>query len=165
MGTLAALAKTSPVSAEAAINRAAPGAVTQGHSPDFRSTAEGKLKVVVIAGKGRGVVAGRDLGAGELIEIAPVIVVAAAGKEILAATVIDQYGYDWFPDGTGLAIALGYGSLYNHSFAPNAVYKKDFDGSNLEYTALIDIKAGTEILVNYNGDPADQTPLWFDVVL
>jgi SET domain-containing protein len=123
-----------------------------------------KLRVVDVPGKGRGVVAGRDLRAGELIETAPVIVLGAAGKTALSTTILDHYGYDWFADGTGLAVALGYGSLYNHSFAPNAVYRKNFDSNTIEYRTLIDVPAGAEICINYNGDPKDRTPLWFDVV-
>ncbi|MDP2340904.1 MAG: SET domain-containing protein [Deltaproteobacteria bacterium] len=123
-----------------------------------------KLHVIHIPGKGRGVVAGRALCAGELIEVAPVIVVSAADKAILSPTILESYGYDWFADGSGLAVALGCGSLYNHSFEPNARYRKNFENSTIEYISLIDMPAGTEILINYNGDPADRTPLWFDVV-
>lgn len=123
-----------------------------------------KLTVVDIPGKGRGVVAGKDIARGEVIERAPVIPVDPAQVAALCATVLDHYVYDWFPGSTGLAVALGFGSLYNHSYQPNAYYKKDFANNVLEYVALTDIAAGSEIVINYNGVPDDRTPLWFDVV-
>ncbi len=132
--------------------------------PPTPDTVVDRLCVVEIPGKGRGVVAGCDIAAGETIELAPVIPVGTAEVAALCATVLDHYVYDWFPGSTGLAVALGCGSLYNHSYEPNAFYKKDFVKNVLEYVALTDIVAGTEILINYNGDPTDRTPLWFDVV-
>ena len=125
---------------------------------------DGCIAVVDVPGKGRGVVAVRGFAAGDSIETAPVIPVDAAHVAALSTTVLDHYVYDWFPGSTGLAVALGCGSLYNHSYAPNAYYKKDFAKNTIEYIALIEIAPGTEVLVNYNGDPNDQTPLWFDVV-
>lgn len=120
------------------------------------------IRVVDVVGKGRGVVAARRITAGESIETAPVVVVPVAHRADLERTVLDHYVYDWSEG--ALAVALGNGSLYNHSYAPNAMYLKRFDDGALEYVALGDIEAGEEILVNYNGDPKDTTPLWFDVV-
>lgn len=125
---------------------------------------DGRIAVVDVPGKGRGVVAVRGFAKGESIEVAPVIPVDAAHVVALSTTVLEHYVYDWFPGATGLAVALGCGSLYNHSYQPNACYKKDFAKNTIEYIALTDIAAGAEILVNYNGDPEDRTPLWFDVV-
>lgn len=117
------------------------------------------VDVVAIAGKGRGVVAARAFAAGDVIEVAPVVEVAAA--DAVDGTALEHYVYDWFG---GVAVALGCGSLYNHSYAPNAHYKKCRESRVIEYRALVAIAAGTEILVNYNGDPNDLTPLWFHVV-
>lgn len=119
------------------------------------------VAVVPIAGKGRGVVAVRRIVRGELIESAPVVVVPAGQMTQIDGTVLKHYVYDW---ADGVAVALGNGSIYNHSYAPNAIYTRRFDAHALEYTALRDIEAGEEILINYNGDPDDRTPLWFTVV-
>jgi hypothetical protein len=59
------------------------------------------------------------------------------------------------------AFALGYGSLYNHSYEPNAAYDLTTDGLII-ITAIKPIKKGEEIFVNYNGNHADKTPVWFD---
>jgi uncharacterized protein len=115
-----------------------------------------------IDGKGRGVVATRRIARGELIERVPVVVVPAAQYAAVSATVLDGYVYDW-GQGEELAVALGHGSLYNHSFEPNVVYTKHLDVRLLEYRALRDVEAGEELLINYNGDVDDKTPMRFEV--
>ena len=65
--------------------------------------------------------------------------------------------------GASWRLALGYGSLYNHSYRPNARYVDLSERTKL-FTAIRDIAAGEEITVNYNGEPEDQTPVGFDVV-
>lgn len=128
--------------------------------------ADPRLAVVTIAGKGRGVVARQAFAVGELIEVCPVIVVDD-GKA-LDHTVLASYVYDWKADASAVAVALGCGSIYNHSYRPNARYEKRYDGvdaNTICYRAHRAIAVGDEICVNYNGDPDDQSPLWFDVVI
>ncbi|HJN65554.1 MAG TPA: SET domain-containing protein-lysine N-methyltransferase, partial [Pirellulales bacterium] len=62
-----------------------------------------------------------------------------------------------------VALALGYGSLYNHSYNPNARYD-DARGQIKVFTAICDITEGTEITINYNGDPDDPTDVGFAVI-
>ena len=119
------------------------------------------IRVVRLEGKGRGVLATRAIRAGELIERVHVVPVSAADSEHLDRTRLDSYVYNW-KDG-GVAIALGAGSLYNHSYLPNARYDKRFDDDSIDFVCVRDIAAGEEITVNYNGHPEDQTPVWFDV--
>lgn len=114
-------------------------------------------------GKGRGVVATRRIARGDLVERVPVVVVPASQFAAVSATVLDGYVYDWGASGEELAVALGHGSLYNHSFEPNVVYVKHLDARLLEYRALRDVEAGEELLINYNGDPEDRTPMRFEV--
>lgn len=123
-----------------------------------------RVTVVEVPGKGRGVVAVVAFAAGDTIEVAPVIPIAPAQLAALEATVLEHYVYDWFDGAVGVAVALGFGSLYNHSYEPNARYVKDFATNTIQYVAICDIPVGAEVLVNYNGDPDDRTPLWFDVV-
>jgi hypothetical protein len=107
-----------------------------------------------VKGKGRGVFARRPILTGEVIERAPVLVLPAGGGP----------GDDCFEWGEGTwALALGYGSLYNHSYEPNARYE-DVGGRTKCFVALRDIAAGEEITVNYNGDPGDRSPVWFEVI-
>jgi SET domain-containing protein len=118
------------------------------------------IEVKRVRGKGRGVFARRPIEAGEVIETCPVLVLPAGAVEDVPAG-IGGYVFEW---GRGqLALALGYGSLYNHSYRPNACYV-DLAGRTKEFTAIRDIAAGEEITVNYNGEPGDETPVGFEVV-
>jgi hypothetical protein len=111
--------------------------------------------------KGRGVFARRPIPEGALIERAPVIVIPATDWKTMEPTVAYNYTFAWGPDDEDAAIALGYGSLYNHSYAPNARFERHFENLVIEFIALRNIAQDEEILVNYNEDPADRTPLWF----
>jgi uncharacterized protein len=115
-------------------------------------------------GKGLGVFAASAIFAGEVIERAPVIVVCESGRgPVNPDSPIDHYYFRWGKDDDGLAIALGYGSLYNHSYQPNAVYVCLMNQRIIEFSALRNIRPGEEITVNYNRDPKDKSALWFEV--
>lgn len=109
---------------------------------------------------GRGIFAIRDIKKGEFIEEAPVIVVPATDWKLMRESILLNYVFQW---GKDKALALGYGSLYNHSYTPNARYITNMQNNSIDFYAREDIPRGEEITVNYNGDPKDQSPLWFDV--
>jgi len=109
---------------------------------------------------GRGVFAARDFLAGEVVERSPVIAIPARDIPAIRNTVLANYCFQW-AEGGG-ALALGYGSLFNHSYRPNCVYWTRKDAGLIEFVALVDIRAGDELRVNYNGNPEDTTPRWFD---
>ena len=108
--------------------------------------------------KGRGVFAKRFIAAGTLIERVPVLVVPT---DQLRSSSLANYAFTWSRG--RVAIALGYGSLYNHSYTPNAHYR-DVGRHSKEFLAIRDIAVGEEITVNYNGDPEDGTAVDFEVV-
>ena len=114
-------------------------------------------------GKGRGVFAQRNFKEGEVIEICPVIVLPAEEIDALELTQLYSYYFAWGPESKDAAIALGYGSLYNHSYTPNARYYKDFDNSLIKYVCITDIQKDEEITISYNWDPEDKSPVWFDL--
>jgi SET domain-containing protein len=97
---------------------------------------------------GRGVFAAVPIAAGEVVEECPVLRFPAAQREHIDATLIDEYYFDWDGDG---AIALGMGSLYNHSDAPVAEYIKDTANDVLVVRALSAIAEGEEITFHYSG--------------
>lgn len=115
------------------------------------------------AGKGRGVFAKRRYGAGELIDWYPVLVIPSDQCVYINETVIYDYTYAWGENGEDSAIVLGFGSLYNHSYRPNAQYVRDLESVAMRYVALQVIEEGEEITVNYNGVPDDMSPVWFEV--
>jgi len=110
--------------------------------------------------KGRGVFAEQAIKKGELIEITPLLLMPMAEFEYIKKTRLYYYFFEY--SNSHFAIALGYGSLYNHSYNPNARYYYNYS-KELEIYAIKDIQKGEEILFNYNWDPNDKTPLgdWF----
>ncbi len=120
------------------------------------------IEVKRVKGKGRGVFARRDIHEGELIERVPVLVLPV--EEIRDSEGWNGLAGFCFMWGRGqVAVALGYGSLYNHSYRPNALYE-DLGPRTKQFRALRDIATGEEITINYNGDPTDPEDVGFDVV-
>ena len=110
---------------------------------------------------GRGVFTAAPIAEGSLIEVCPVIALSGKDRGQIDRTGLYDYYFIWGEEDQQCAIALGYGSLYNHSFEPNAEYRADFDGLTLDFYALKDIEAGEEVTVNYNGDPDNKEKVWF----
>lgn len=79
-------------------------------------------------------------------------------------TILSNYVFDWGEKEEHAAVALGYISIYNHSYKPNAELTECLDESVIEVSALRDIAPDEEIVVNYNGAPDDPDKLWFKVV-
>jgi len=113
---------------------------------------------------GRGIFATRDIKTGELIEISPVLTSIKNEWKYLKKTVLYNYCFSWGENYEHTAIALGYGSLYNHSYTPNAEYKNNIDNLSIDFYAISDITNGQEITINYNESSDDNSPLWFEVI-
>ena len=111
---------------------------------------------------GMGVFAAEPIGAGGVIEICPVLLFPREQLAHVRQTILDDYYFDWGDDSAWYAFALGFGSLYNHSFTPNADYGMDFENKTIDIYAIEDIAPGAEIFINYNGSPEDQSKVWFE---
>ena len=111
---------------------------------------------------GRGVFCARDIPAGSLIEIAPVVILHDLTAEDIDDTSLYNYYFLWGVTNEVPAIVLGYGTLYNHSNDPNAGTEQDLNDHSVIFTAMRDIPAGDEICIDYRLGLADQ-PLWFEV--
>jgi hypothetical protein len=111
---------------------------------------------------GRGVFTTEKIPAGTLIEIAPVIVMAAADRPQLDKTRLHDYIFVWGKDNDQCCMALGYVSMYNHSFTSNCDYLMDFEDELIFIKTVSDIDEGAELTINYNGEWNDATPLWFN---
>jgi uncharacterized protein len=113
-----------------------------------------------IKGKGRGVFALQPIERGEVFETVPVILVPA--EHLIGgmhSTTLTRYFFLW--NRNHVAISLGYGSLYNHSYSPNATYRHG--NMSISYVALRGIEMNEEITINYNGSPKDKAPVGFEV--
>lgn len=112
---------------------------------------------------GMGVFARIDIKEGEIIEETPILIIPDDQLSSLVKTELINYFFAWgkgFKEG---AIAWGYGSLFNHSYEPNANYIKDFENNMIRFVAIENISRDQEIVMNYNGHPGDKTKLWFEV--
>lgn len=112
---------------------------------------------------GLGVFAKEDIPAGEVIEESPVLVIPEEQLSDLAKTrLIDYAFFAWGDDKNSAAVVLGYGSLFNHSYEPNAQYIIAAEENIIRFKAVKDLKKDEEIVVNYNGKIQDKTKLWFE---
>ena len=103
---------------------------------------------------GRGVFAARRFRKGEVLERCPIISVSARDRAVLERTQVHEYLYEC---GSGAAIALGFGSLFNHSLDPNAECELLVDDETAVFRALRAIAEGEEITIRYG----DDEELWF----
>ena len=111
--------------------------------------------------RGRAMFARRKFLKGELIERAPVIALSQKQWPFAQKTILSDYAFDWGENDEQAAIALGYVSIYNHSYSPNAQLEELLDELMMEVVAIRDIEPDEEITINYNGDPEKQDALWF----
>jgi len=114
-------------------------------------------------GRGRGVFTKAFIEAKTVIEIVPVIVLSKKERKLIDQTLLHDYIFEWGDDRTECCMALGYVPLYNHSYQSNCEYEMDYKKQLITIRSVRDIKAGEQLFINYNGDAAAETPVWFDV--
>jgi len=108
---------------------------------------------------GLGVFAANNLKKGEEIEICPIIELQNEAG-LLEKSKLFNYYFLW-KNKKHCVIALGFGSIYNHSYEPNATYKKNYKNKTVDFVAIKPIKKDEEITANYNyGNPNDKSQLW-----
>lgn len=118
--------------------------------------------------KGRGVFATRDIRSGDVVEVAPVLVLKTGFESL--PDLLKTYVFNWTAlTGVprGQAVALGYGSMYNHGNPANLRYIADARRNVMRYVAARDIAAGEELTINYNasgGAPESDEDTWFENV-
>ena len=110
---------------------------------------------------GRGVFTLNEIPNKSLIEICPAIVLPEEDLPKIHETRLHDYYFLWGEKQDQCAIALGYGSLYNHSYHPNARYLLDYERNTIDIYSIQEIEEGEEITINYNGTPDDLSPVWF----
>jgi SET domain-containing protein len=101
---------------------------------------------------GWGVFAKQDIKSGELIEECPVLTLPILKGDVTPLLI--DYRFNW-PQGDEWeeqVVALGFGSLYNHSNDPNAVWISSDVRKCFIFYATRDIKEGEEIFVWYGDE-------------
>jgi uncharacterized protein len=103
--------------------------------------------------KGRGVFAARAFSAGEVVEECPVVLLRKP-YEVLHKELKTMVFYWEVPEGSAAtqALALGYGSLYNHANPACLRYEMDSEALLLRLIADRDIEPDEELTINYNAD-------------
>jgi len=97
-------------------------------------------------GKGRGIFTAAPIARGEVVEVAPVLLVPKAQAEDLLVSFLSHYMFSTDAGGR-IVIGLGYTSLYNHSRRPNCDFTVTC--ASLTIRALRSIDAGQEVTVSY----------------
>ena len=123
-----------------------------------------KVEVKPSLGRGRGVFAIQPISCDEVIESCPIIAFEPKYRAALEATPLYDYLYGWSDDCREVAIALGYGSLYNHSDEPNAAYHRNRSQNAIDFIATKFIAAGEEITISYLNSFDSPKKLWFTAV-
>lgn len=111
---------------------------------------------------GRGVFTSREIKAGTVVEVSPVIIMSLEERKLLDQTLLHDYIFEWGHEKKQCCMALGLVPIYNHSYESNCEYEMDYENENISIRAVKDIKAGEELFINYNGDWDNDKPVWFD---
>ena len=111
---------------------------------------------------GKGVFTSEQIEAKTIIEISPVIVMENKERKLLDQTRLHDYIFEWGGEKKQCCLALGYTSVYNHSFSANCEYEMDYDEATIKIKTMRRIAAGEELFINYNGNWNDQKPVWFE---
>ena len=114
------------------------------------------------AKRGRGVFTTKNIKKGTIIEISPVIVLTEKERKAIEETLLYHYVFEWGDDKKKAAVALGYVSMYNHSYDANCEYEMEFGKKRMTIRTVKNIKKGEELYINYNATPDDKTKVWFD---
>ena len=111
--------------------------------------------------RGRGVFTTEPIAAGTVIEISPVIVLSAKERAHAEKTLLYDYLFEWGKKGKKACVALGYVSIYNHSYDANCEYEMDFETELMTVRTVKDIQKGEELFFNYNAIPDSKKEIWF----
>lgn len=102
--------------------------------------------------KGRGVFTNQLIEKDGIIERCPVVTLNEQDVPHIQQSSLNYYYFEWGENKTEGAIALGYGSLYNHAAKPNAAWRNLQSQKMIEFYATESINAGNEITIDYDTD-------------
>lgn len=118
-----------------------------------------KIKIALMPGKGRGVIATSRIEPGEVVERCPILVLRDGDVAFLEHQ-SDTLKYYYLEQTlfNRSCVMFGYASLYNHSTEPNAEldYSDDPHDHTVFIYALRAIEPGEEVVWNYDAAAAQQ---------
>ncbi|KAG9069986.1 hypothetical protein KI688_009316 [Linnemannia hyalina] len=114
---------------------------------------QSNLQIQDCGAKGRGIFTTVSIPARTVIDISPILLFPSEEYSTHGQhTQLDHYTYRWKG---GMALALGLGSMFNHSSTPNVGFQRDIDNSLIRYSTLREIQVGEELCISYGPN------LWF----
>lgn len=117
--------------------------------------------------KGRGVFAKKDIGRNTIIERGNVLLIPNKDYDKIYDTILYNYSFQWKDkryNGEYLnMIPMSICNFINHSYTPNTRYTYDYNKLLIKFMTIKNIKKGEEITTNYNAEPDDDRPVWFEV--
>ncbi|WFC95169.1 tRNA-specific adenosine deaminase subunit tad3 [Malassezia brasiliensis] len=123
------------------------------------------LRICETPTAGRGVVASHSIARDVVVEISPVLLFAADEYQAHGRhTQLDSYTFVWEKraNGSTMALALGLGSLFNHSTHANVSYQLNRAAQCIQFRTVRDIAAGEELCICYGAGKmwweTDDTP-------
>jgi hypothetical protein len=111
---------------------------------------------------GRGIFTSANLTSETIIEVSPVIVMKQKERKLIDATILHDYIFEWGIKSRQCCLALGYVSLYNHSYSSNCEYDMDYKEESISIKTIRAIHKGEELFINYNGTWNNNKSLWFE---
>jgi len=107
---------------------------------------------------GRGIFAERDINEGDIVEVSPCLVFNKKDEWTIQETELKMYVFS--DERGGSVLALGIGSLFNHSKRPNVTYFYNNNTNTVVFTATRKISKGTQLFINYGYDPVAKRKRW-----
>lgn len=101
---------------------------------------------------GLGVFATTNIEINEVIEVCPVLFLPTKRGEVNYTLIGHTYQWPKTEHWTNFVVALGYGSLYNHSNTPNADWTNDVENKTFIFFSTRQIKKGEEIFISYGDE-------------
>jgi SET domain-containing protein len=103
---------------------------------------------------GRGLFAGGDIAAGDLVTSASVLLIPPEQTAHVDEGLMRHYVFDWTPEAatTQYAVAFGEISFCNHSATPNCRFELDRERLCVRLYAARDVKTGEELTIDYAYD-------------
>lgn len=98
---------------------------------------------------GRGVFSTKKIKKGDLIFIDPILLIKE--NHISVKSIVYSYWYAF--DKKHNCLALGKGSLFNHSLTPNVKGKLNKKNKTLSFFALQNINKNEQLFINYGYEP------------
>ena len=114
--------------------------------------------------RGRAVFTSEFIPQATVVEIAPVIVMEAAERLLLDQTLLHDYIFERGHHRKQCCVALGYISIYNHSYQSNCEYEMDYQELSMRIKTVRAVNAGEELFINYNGDWNNAKKVWFEAL-